>query len=238
MATGIGPELDDVAAYLHVTQIERRLSEGEELLYLGGVQRMMSHDLHAVISERVLLMSSTRDYEVRNQFQIHDVLRAFTADDEGEAIVHVILLDDGHFLMRPHPTAESAGLLAQEITRAAAAKHPPKGGPLMPEDARGAAGLDQLGIDYLQVVVSREDVEAGNIEPTLGKLAPLIQSRSTAWAFMERVAIYVAATTTSRGSSSRSTPCTTPCLHSTSGSPTGSTSSTSAPASSTPSGGA
>ncbi|GAA2017234.1 hypothetical protein [Nocardioides kribbensis] len=192
MTTTVGSELAGVAAYLHVTQLERRMSEGEELRYVGGAQRMMGYDLHVVTSDRVLCVSSKRDYDVQQQFQVAEVVRAFTADDRGDSIVHVILVDDGHFLMRPHPTAESAGALAQEITRAAAAKHPPREDPLMPRDRPGPTLLEQAGFDYLQIVVPREEVEAGDVLTTLGMLAPLIQSRRIARAFMERVAIYVA----------------------------------------------
>lgn len=62
----------------------------------------------------------------------------------------------------------------------------------MPEDRPGPTLLEESGIDYLQIVVPRKEVEEGDILPTLGMLAPLIQSRRTARTFMERVAIYVA----------------------------------------------
>jgi hypothetical protein len=41
-------------------------------------------------------------------------------------------------------------------------------------------------------VVPREEMEAGDILPTLGMLTPLIHSPRTACAFMERVAMYIA----------------------------------------------
>ena len=54
-------------------------------------------------------------------------------------------------------------------------------------DGRGRTLLDDLGVDWLGVAVSRSDVENGDISATLGTLSGLLDTDATVRRFRGRV---------------------------------------------------
>lgn len=191
MHIALGPGVDQRTASTHIENLERRLPDGEVLRYLGAAHPHMGHDFHVVTNHRVLCVSSRNEYAVTDDLPLDNVATAYVAQDRDDHVVHIPLKDGEHFLLRPHNGVDGAGNLARAIGSASAAIKDPDSGqqPLTPEDRPGPTLLDETGIDYLHIVIPRDEVEEGRTEPTLTVLAPLIQSRQSARTFLERVTI-------------------------------------------------
>jgi hypothetical protein len=187
-----GHDVDQEQANEWVWNLARRLPEHERPTCLTGTHPHLSYDLYVVTSERVLMVSARRGYEIVDEFPLTNVKNVYTGEDRNDRIVHVPMKDDDHYVLRPRQTGEDADLLARAIYAAAASKNPESSrNPIMPQDdgSSGPTLLEEAGLDYLMLVVPRDEVEAGDIEPVLSILATLITSRRTVRAFMERVSI-------------------------------------------------
>lgn len=190
MSITLGVDLDAARANVHLWNLARRLPQDEELRYLGGAHPHLRYDLYAVTNERVLGLSSGHDYRIDEEFPISKVVSTYVQEDQSGHCVHVPLNDDGHWLLRPHNSVDAAGDLARAIHAAAARKRDDDPRQVLrPEDRCDTTILEQAGLDYLQIIVPRDEIEAGDLAPTLSVLAPLLQSKRTAGTFMERVTI-------------------------------------------------
>lgn len=190
MTMTLGPGVDRDDANTHIWNLARRLPDHEDVRYLAGAHPQLRHDLYVVTTERVLCVASTRDYAVEGEFALVDVISTYVKEDPSGHAVHVPLKDDGHWLLRPHDSVDGAGDLARAIHAVAASKNESDDdGALMPQNLYASTLLEEAGLDYLYIVVTRDDIEAGDTSRVLAALAPLLQSQRTARNFMERVCV-------------------------------------------------
>ena len=191
MNIAVGPGLSRLTALFHAERLSPRLDRDETVLYIGGSHPHMGYDAYVVTTERVLFVATSRGYAITDEFEIKDVQSTYVEQDPYGHTVHVPTADDGHWLLRPHDSPEGAGELARAITSAAAKKRPDRPRPLAPEQRPGLSPLEQAGLDYLLLVIPRDEVESRDLAPALSVLEPLIRSRRTARSFMERVCLAI-----------------------------------------------
>lgn len=190
MSITLGPNIDQQQANEWISNLARRLPGGEDLRHVSGAHPRVSFDLFAVTNQRVLAVSSRADYGIVFEFSVHEAARVYVDQDESGHSVHVPMAGGEHCILRPTDTVDGAGQLARAIHEALADARPAQGPePLMPQDRGGSSIFEQAGLDYVQIIVPRDEIETGDITPTLAVLAPLLESKRTARAFMERVCI-------------------------------------------------
>ncbi len=189
LTLGEGVEQEQANEWLW--NLARRLTDSERPVFLTRAHPHMSYDLYVITNERFLTVSTRHGYRVQDEFRIDSVKNVYTGESGANRVVHVALKDDGHWIVLPRQEGGDADLLARALYSAAADKNPASSrNPIMPGDSAGDADLlERSGLDYLMLVVPRDEVEAGDIEPTLNVLATLLSSERTTRAFMERVAI-------------------------------------------------
>jgi hypothetical protein len=170
--------------------LARHLRDDEIPTYLCAAHPAVTFEFIAVTNQRVVV-GSTEKPTFEFEIELRDGVAAYAGEDAHGPCIHIAMADGDMCILRPRPTEEAATELGDVLSTALAEASLAQQGPIRPHELEGKAFFAGTGFDYLSIVVARDHVEAGNIQPYIGLLAPLLESAEAAEVFFERVAVSI-----------------------------------------------